>query len=102
MAQKYYFEDYIQELAIDIANLVTMKQNDYGPHNILEAPYGPEAGITVRLWDKISRLKNLAEKDTVYNESIEDTYADIAGYALIALMVRHGTFNTPLRGTDGN
>lgn len=100
MADKRYFEDYIQDIAIDIANLVVKKQGDYGPSNILEAPYGPEAGLTVRLWDKISRLKNLTQKSVPNNESIEDTYTDIAGYAMIALMVRNGTFNTPLRGSD--
>jgi len=74
-------------------NLFCKKQRDYGPGNI--NAFG-EFGILVRLNDKVERLKNLLNKPQVgqldkvvaMNESIDDTWMDIATYALIALLVR--------------
>jgi hypothetical protein len=36
----------------------------------------------------MERLKNLNKMPSVKNESIEDTYQDIANYAVISLMIR--------------
>jgi hypothetical protein len=91
------FDDAVYQLANDLADMVISKQKDYGTENILGAPGGADNGILIRLWDKISRLKNLitSGKDA-QNESVEDTYKDIAGYALVALMVSKGYFELPL------
>lgn len=92
------FDDAAHEIAREVANIVIRKQWDYGQENILGAPFGPETGIVVRLWDKISRLKNLLESENEpNNESIEDTYIDIIGYALLALMVQRDQFTLPLK-----
>lgn len=76
----------------DVLDTVIGKQRDYGHGNILK--YGL-TGITIRLSDKIERLKNLQGKDSV-NESIADTHLDIIGYSLIALMLVDGTFTREL------
>ena len=48
-----------------------------------------EEGIIVRCQDKICRLKNLLSKveEEVNNESIEDSYRDLANYALIGILL---------------
>jgi hypothetical protein len=61
------------------------KRQDYGSGNI--SAFG-EFGVIVRLNDKMERLKNLNKMPSVKNESIEDTYQDIANYAVIALLIR--------------
>jgi len=84
--------------AVDIANLVCQKQTDYGTTNI--TMFGLE-GIMIRLSDKINRLINLVQNDKhPENESLQDTLTDIAGYAIIGLMLSHKTFELPLRDID--
>jgi len=88
------FEQACREVASSIAETVISKQHDYGHENILAFR---EQGLVVRLWDKISRLKNLIwVKGTPKNESIEDTFIDIAGYAIIGLMLANKTFTNEL------
>ncbi len=70
--------------------LLDRKQLDYGPRNI--SGFGV-FGVTVRMNDKMERLKTLFNKGRrlkATNESIEDTFRDIANYAIIALMVERG------------
>ena len=82
--------------ALRVAEVVIAKQHDYGHDNILVFK---EQGLVVRLWDKISRLKNLVwNSNNPKNESIEDTFTDIAGYAIIGLMLAEGTFTNKLKG----
>ena len=74
------------------------KQHDYGVHNILR--FGQQ-GLLIRVWDKISRLENLATKTKnpqVADESQIDTMLDIAGYATIGIMLERGWFRLPLEG----
>jgi len=89
------FEDACELVVLDLADLITSKQNDYGKDNILG--FG-EQGLVVRLWDKVNRLKNLVWHNTrPKNESVEDTLNDIAGYAIIGLMLRKGWFELPMK-----
>lgn len=80
------FEDILNELRI----IMMRKHQDYGPYNIANAPGGALNGLLVRLSDKISRLENLYYKkqDTPNYESMEDTFIDIANYAIIGLLVQ--------------
>lgn len=92
------FEEAIHSIANEIADLVVSKQKDYGKGNILKSPAGPEKGIVVRVGDKLNRLWNLLDNDEIpKNESLEDSWKDVAGYALIALMVRRGVFELPMK-----
>jgi hypothetical protein len=92
------FNEAAHRIAVEVAETVISKQHDYGPDNILRSPYGPEVGLVVRLWDKVARLKHLGGTgEAPKNESIDDTWTDIMGYALIGKMVRDGSFNLPLK-----
>jgi hypothetical protein len=74
-------------------NVLITKQEDYGPYNISRAPGGPLNGLRVRIYDKIARINNLIdESKTPKNESLYDSFLDLANYAIIALMVLEGTW----------
>lgn len=66
------------------------KHKDYGKENVLEME---ELGMAIRNSEKLSRLKNLLLKNQQpENESLDETWIDIAVYAVIALMYRRGWF----------
>ena len=96
MAEKDSFEEACRIIALQIAETVISKQHDYGHDNIMAFK---EQGLVVRLWDKIARLKNLlwVNKENPKNESIEDTFTDIAGYAIIGLMLANNSFLNQLK-----
>jgi hypothetical protein len=74
-----------------LRSIMMKKQEDYGPLNIALAPGGAMNGLRVRMYDKLARLNNLADKDATPNfESIEDTLIDLANYAIIGLLVQRG------------
>lgn len=73
--------------------ILVKKQKDYGPDNIRKSPGGPLNGLTVRLYDKLARLNNLLETGaTPENESLRDTFIDIANYGVIGTMILDDTF----------
>ena len=96
MKTKVSYEEACRKVALEIAEVVIAKLHDYGHDNILAFR---EQGLIVRLWDKLARLKNLiwVNPDNPKNESIEDTFTDIAGYAIIGLMLRNNTFENELQ-----
>ena len=68
--------------------LLLRKHKDYGPKNISESPGGPLNGLRVRMHDKLARINNLYDSGvTPENESLRDSFIDMANYALIALLV---------------
>ena len=76
-----------------ILDLTERKDLDYSPQNI--NLYG-ELGIAVRVGDKAMRLKSLLvdkREQRVNDESVEDTWFDLANYGLIAIMLRHNWWN---------
>lgn len=90
------FDDAVHSIMNRLGALMISKQHDYGPRNITD--FG-EIGCLIRANDKMARLKNLL-KDTSSkpkNESIEDSWTDLANYAIIALMLREGIFELPLK-----
>jgi hypothetical protein len=85
------FEDQVFEVAFELADLLVKKHNDYGPKNISQSPYGATQGLIVRMWDKIARIVNLTDKKRhAENEPLEDSFKDLANYAIIGLMVQRG------------
>jgi len=71
-----------------LAELLIKKQKDYGPKNISDSPGGPLNGLRVRMFDKLARINNLVETGvSPQNESLRDSFLDIANYAIIAMMV---------------
>lgn len=87
------FEIETHEIFGELLDIIVSKQNDYGPNNIQRAPGGALNGLQVRLYDKLSRLANLLETGVKpENESLRDTFIDIANYGVIGVMVLDGTF----------
>jgi hypothetical protein len=72
----------------ELEDLLLSKHKDYGPKNISQSPGGPLNGLRVRLWDKLARLNNLTDNNSLpQHESLEDTFKDMANYAVIGLLV---------------
>ena len=84
-----------QSVLREIAELHDAKQHDYGrdadPFANIRASeeFGIPAwlGAVLRGNDKMSRLKTFTQKQTLKNESVEDSLKDLAVYALIALIL---------------
>lgn len=74
--------------------VVVMKQYDYGPQNIL---WGGAEGIALRMHDKLARIQHLMERGTEgANEPLSDSWLDLVGYAIVAVMLANGTFESPM------
>ena len=76
----------------EVLKMFLKKHKDYGKGNILSIE---ELGIAMRIIEKVERLKNLLMKqgqEDPANESIEETWVDIATYAVIAILFRRGQF----------
>ena len=78
------------KLALKFVKVLDEKQQDYGPDNIT---ISGELGVIVRSQDKLCRLKHLLGKETVNNESISDSWMDLANYGLIGYMVHNGKWS---------
>lgn len=71
--------------------VLVKKQSDYGPKNISLSPGGPLNGLRVRMHDKLSRINHLIDSGaTPENESLRDSFLDLANYSIIAMMVLDG------------
>lgn len=85
----------VREITDELANLLIQKHHDYGPKNISQSPGGALNGLRVRLHDKMARLVNLTDKASEPKyESIEDTFMDMANYAIIGLLVLRGKWDS--------
>jgi len=80
-------EKAIVEACNELARVLISKRRDYGPGNI---PRHGEFGVAVRADDKLSRITNLLKTNKPNNEAIEDSWQDLAGYAIIGRLVRQG------------
>lgn len=97
--EQVYFQDAVTEILGDIGDLLIRKQIDYGPAAITR--FGLQ-GIIIRMSDKLERIINLIrlKADPEVNESIEDTLADIVGYAVLGLVLqKYGTI-PPIKRKD--
>jgi hypothetical protein len=85
------FNDALQFKFQEAKALLLQKHEDYGPTNISNAPGGPLNGLRVRIHDKSARINHLLDsKSGPKNESLRDSFLDMANYAIIALMVIDG------------
>lgn len=87
------FEIYLEEIADELISLLLKKHKDYGPLNISNSPGGAINGLRVRMHDKLARINNLYDNARDFapeNESFEDSFKDMANYAIIGLMVLRG------------
>lgn len=102
MAEETYPETCktLKELQAEDYTLFCKKQYDYGPGNISigsnlltdEDKRVSQCSVIFRMFDKVQRLLNLVVKKNVIsaNEPVEDAFADISNYGLIARVVRRG------------
>ena len=82
------FEDDVRIIYDELMSVLLAKHRDYGPRNIADAPGGPLNGLRVRIHDKVARINNLVDKNSKPQyESLEDSFKDLANYAIIALLV---------------
>jgi hypothetical protein len=90
-------KEFLQAVAKTYAEaqeLLVRKHKDYGPKNISGSPGGPINGLRVRMHDKLARINNLYESGVEpENESLRDSFIDMANYALIALLVIDGDWD---------
>lgn len=90
MAQPQYLDEAFQTICQELVETFIQKHKDYGKGNILSLQ---ELGIAFRESEKVERLKNLLMKNEgPVNESLDDTWTDVAVYAIIAMMYRRGWF----------
>ena len=89
------------EAAQEVFELFCMKQRSYGPQNI--ADLGQE-GVASRLNDKVKRLLNICKNngletlntrcphcgEVIAEETLLDTWKDIADYGIIGMIVLKG------------
>lgn len=93
------WEDALDIVLAQLRDLMVAKHSDYGPGNIDALG---ERGIFVRVWDKVNRLKRLVWEDRRVHveETVEDTWTDLANYGVIALMVKRGWWGLPFGGDE--
>jgi hypothetical protein len=79
----------------ELFDLLLTKHADYGPKNISESPGGPLNGLRVRMHDKLARINNLVDTNkNPEHESLEDSFKDMANYAIIGLLVLRGQWDS--------
>jgi len=87
------FERSVRSIFRELEELLLSKHKDYGPLNISASPGGAINGLRVRMYDKLARINNIYEhmEDTKgfqpKHEPLEDSFKDIANYAIIGIMV---------------
>lgn len=85
------FDEAVQQKFQHAKSVLLQKHKDYGPKNISQSPGGPLNGLRVRMWDKFARINNLIDSGaTPENESLKDSFLDMANYAIIAMLVLDG------------
>jgi hypothetical protein len=88
------FENMLATKFLEAEELLVKKHKDYGPKNISESPGGPLNGLRVRMHDKLARINHLYDSGaTPENESLRDSFLDMANYSIIALMVLDGNWD---------
>jgi len=106
-------EDHYQELFNEIRALHGKKGQDYGTQNDAFANlraaerFGFPAwvGVLLRMEDKMSRLTAFVKNGDLANESAEDSFLDLANYAMLGLaLLREETYlgKRSLNSVDGD
>ena len=76
------FERDVDKAFRELEKLLLSKHRDYGPRNIADAPGGAINGLRVRMHDNLVDNNKNPE-----HESLEDSFKDMANYAIIGLLV---------------
>ncbi len=79
-----------EQVCSELVEMFLKKHADYGKGNILA---NGELGISMRVSEKTERLKHLLlSQQSPSNESVEETWIDVAVYAVIAVLLRRKQF----------
>jgi len=90
MSNQQSLDEAFSEINGELLKMFLKKHHDYGKGNILDTK---ELGIAFRVSDKLNRLKYLlSNNQQPENESVEETWVDIAVYSVIAILYRRGLF----------
>ena len=85
----------LARVTTELSDLLISKHRDYGPKNISLAPGGAINGLRVRMHDKLARINNLVDSGAdPEHESLEDSFKDMANYAIIGLLVLRDKWDT--------
>ena len=87
----------VLDICDELSSLLIQKHKDYGPLNISNSPGGAINGLRVRMHDKLARINNIYENSKDFateNESFEDSFKDLANYAIIGMLVLRGKWDT--------
>lgn len=88
------FVNNLGDTTSELFDLLLSKHKDYGPKNISQSPGGPLNGLRVRMHDKLARINNLVDSGAdPQHESLEDSFKDMANYAIIGLLVLRGQWD---------
>lgn len=94
IARELHLETHLSNTVNELSELLLSKHKDYGPKNISQAPGGPINGLRVRMHDKLARISNLVDSGAdPQHESLEDSFKDMANYAIIGLLVLRGQWD---------
>lgn len=90
MKEPEYLDEAFELIEKEMLEMFIKKHRDYGKGNIIDTG---ELGIAFRVSDKLNRLKHLIANNQIpENESIDETWLDIAVYAVIAILYRKSYF----------
>ncbi len=85
-----YLDEAFATVNQELLAMFIKKYRDYGKGNILA---NGELGISMRITEKVERVKHLIlTGNTPANESIDETWIDIAVYAVIGALYRRDWF----------
>jgi hypothetical protein len=94
LAREVHLEVHLSNTVKELSDLLLSKHRDYGPKNISQAPGGPINGLRVRMHDKLARISNLVDSGAdPQHESLEDSFKDMANYAIIGLLILRGQWD---------
>jgi hypothetical protein len=92
--RELHLETHLSNTVNELSELLLSKHKDYGPKNISQAPGGAVNGLRVRMHDKLARINNLIDSGAnPEHESLEDSFKDMANYAIIGLLVLRGQWD---------
>jgi hypothetical protein len=94
IVREVHIETHMNNAVRELSDLLLSKHRDYGPKNISMAPGGAVNGLRVRMHDKLARINNLFDSGAdPQHESLEDSFKDMANYAIIGLLVLRGQWD---------
>lgn len=95
VVREVHLETHMGNTVKELTDLLLSKHRDYGPKNISLAPGGAVNGLRVRMHDKLARINNLVDSGAdPKHESLEDSFKDMANYAIIGLLVLRGQWDS--------